>query len=350
MIYFYTYPSAFQNIGGGEILLLKTKQYLEKRGLKIKFFDIWNDQFKKGDLLHVFGSVKEALGVMEVAKSKGVTIVQNPIIWYNWQSALWIPYSMAERLWCIFRQVGKSFYPGIPSSRKRMMEISDSVLAGSEAEAEQIRRYFLIPKERIEIVTYGVDAAYAEAQPDLFERRYGLRDFVLTVGRIEPRKNQLNLIRAVKDTGHTLVIIGNPVSHHQRYYEQCRREGEANIYFLKAMPHDSEELLSAFAASRVFALPSWFETPGLAALEAAYMGINIVITQEGATREYFGELVEYVNPGSVSDIRKKIIRAFSREKNNKVLRNHVQNRYLWDATAEQTLKVYEKVGVFQSKK
>src|SRR3990167_5426594 len=98
MIYLYAYPSAFQNPGGGETLLLKTKEYLEKMGVEIKLFDLWTDRFKEGDLLHVFGSVKETLGLMQSAKSKGAKIVISPIIWYNWQSALHIPYNLSERL------------------------------------------------------------------------------------------------------------------------------------------------------------------------------------------------------------------------------------------------------------
>ena len=61
---FYVYPSAFQNPGGGEILLLKTKEYLEKAGVEVRLFDMCHDRFQEGDLLHVFGSVKEALGLM----------------------------------------------------------------------------------------------------------------------------------------------------------------------------------------------------------------------------------------------------------------------------------------------
>src|SRR3989338_6602079 len=117
MIYFYVYPSAFQNPGGGEILLLKTKEYLERSGVKVKLFDMWNDRFQKGDILHVFGSVKEALGLMEVAKSKGVQIVHSPIVWYNWQSTFGISYHWKERLLCVARQAAKSAFPFLPSAR-----------------------------------------------------------------------------------------------------------------------------------------------------------------------------------------------------------------------------------------
>src|SRR3989338_8858482 len=156
-IYFYVYPSAFQSPGGGEVLLLKTKEYLEKQGVEAHLFDMWNDRLNEGDLLHVFGSVKEALGLMETAKTKGVKIIHSPIIWYNWQSTFQIAYPFKDRVLCVLRQMAKTFFPMIPSERKKMMQLADVVLAGSLMEAEQISRYFLIPKERIKVVPYGVD-------------------------------------------------------------------------------------------------------------------------------------------------------------------------------------------------
>ena len=342
-IYFYVYPSAFQNPGGGEILLLKTKEYLEKLGVRVRLFDLWNDRLREGDLLHVFGSVKEALGLMEVAKSKGVMIVHSPIIWYNWQSALRISYSWRERLLCTLRQAIKSLVPAVPSGRKKMIQLADLVLAGSEMEAGQIERYFLIPRSRIKVVTYGAEERFEKTGKELFESKYGLRDFVLTVGRIEPRKNQLNLIRAMKQINRALVIIGGPVSHHQGYYEQCRRESGSNVRFLGHLPPDSEELRSAYAACDVFVLATWFETPGLAALEASLAGAKIVITREGSTREYFKDFVDYVNPADVGDISNKIQFALNRSKTEE-LKNHVRQNYLWQSTAKKTFEAYQFVA------
>lgn len=343
MLYFYVYPSAFQNPGGGEILLLKTKEYLEKQGVKVHLFNQWTDRFQPGDILHVFGSVKEALGLMRIAKSKGVKIVHSPIIWYNWQSSLRIAYKFQDRLLCILRQIAKVLSPAIPSDRKRMMQLADVVSSGSEGEARQIRRYFLIPEDRIKVVPYGADSTFDRAKPDLFEKKYGLKNFVLMVGRIEPRKNQLNLIRAMNHQNWPVVIVGSPVSAHSDYYERCRKEAASNVHFTGPIDVGSEELRSAYAASDVFALPTWFETPGLAALEAGLSGAKVVITREGATREYFKDYVDYVNPASVRDIRDKILHALGREKNSH-LRNHIRNNYLWERTAEQQLHVYQSLG------
>ena len=75
------------------------------------------------------------------------------------------------------------------------------------------------------------------------------------------------------------------------YARECRRAGEGLVTWLGRLDHTIPLLASAYAAARVFALPSWFETPGLAALEAALAGCAVVITPYGSTREYFGDLV-----------------------------------------------------------
>ncbi len=345
-IYFYVYPSAFQNPGGGEVQLLKTRQYLEKEGLSIHLFDMWNDRFKEGDLLHVFGSVKEALGLMEIAKTKKVKIIHSPIIWYNWQSSLSISYQPKDRLLCILRQAAKTFFPQISSSRKKMMQLANIVIAGSEMEAEQIHRYFLIPKDRIKTVHYGVDEIFDRADPELFENKFGFKNFVLTVGRIEPRKNVLNVIRAMKKIERPLVIIGAYVSTHHNYYEQCKKEASSNVHFLGEFGMDSPELRSAYAACDTFVLGTWFETPGLAALEAALSGAKIVVTHEGSAKEYFKSYVEYVNPGSVSDISSKIKLSLNKVK-GPTLKDHIRQNYLWSHTARKTSEIYHSLGLNQ---
>ena len=78
------------------------------------------------------------------------------------------------------------------------------------------------------------------------------------------------------------------------------------------MEHDDPLLASACAAARVFALPSWFETPGLAALEAALAGCAVVITPFGSPREYFGDLVEYARPDRPGEVSRALGRCWEK--------------------------------------
>jgi glycosyltransferase involved in cell wall biosynthesis len=111
------------------------------------------------------------------------------------------------------------------------------------------------------------------------------------------------------------------------------------ILLLDRMENDSAMLASAYAACRVFALPSLFETPGIAALEAALAGAHIVITPHGGTREYFGDMAAYVEPDSVEAIRAGILLKLDAAPEER-LREHIRQNFLWSRVAQLTAEVY----------
>lgn len=339
-VLFYVYPTAFQAPGGGEIQLLQTKKHLEEIGVEVKLFDPWKDKLKDYPLIHTFGSVKDCLPVMEAAKTAGIKNVLSTICWYSWKSS-WYTYPEPKpRAVSMARHAAKAFLPFLPSKRKRMMEISDLLLPNSTTEADQLRKFFGMPAEKILTVPNGVDAAFADAKPDAFVSRYKMKDFVLCVGRIEPRKNQLTMVRALSGLDTPVVFIGAPVPHYKEYYEKCRKEAGKNIHFLGALPHDT--LPSAYAACRTFVLASWLETPGLAALEAGLAGANVVITTEGATREYFGEHAIYARPENPAEIRSSVEASLKQPRSGN-LRERVLENYLWKNAAQKTLEGYKKI-------
>jgi len=341
-IAFTVYPVAFQSPGGGEILLLKTKEYLEKEGVKVKLFDTWHDKLRDFDILHTFGSVKDSLRLMESARQAGIKNVLSTVCWYSWKSA-WGTYpDFKTRALSLTRHAAKCWLPFLPSERKRMMQISDLLLPNSESESSQLKSFFNAPQDKIRIIPNAVDASFAEVSPDLFISRFGFRDFILIVGRIEPRKNQLNVIKALKGMPKPVIIIGDCVPGYEAYEAECRREADANTHFLGGLPHGSELLRSAYAACDTFVLATWLETPGLAALEAGLAGAKVVITEEGATKEYFQDYVHYVPPGSVSIIRSQVLRALSCVK-TPALSVHIRERYLWPVAAKKNIEAYEQV-------
>lgn len=334
---FYVYPTAFQNPGGGEIQLLKTKEYLEKEGMQVRLFDTWKDSVNHFDIIHVFGSVKDALPMMEIAHKEGVKTVLSTICWYNWQSAWHTHTDFKRRSLSVLRHAAKVFTPWIPSERKRMIEIADALVPNSESEAEQIRRFFG-RKHGIYVVPNGVDESFDK---HLNYPSKVVPNTVLCVGRIEPRKNQLNMIRALKGTGVNLAFVGDGVSQYKDYYDQCRKEGDWCV-FHHGVNHDSNFLRETYASADVFLLASWLETPGLAALEAALAGCKVVITEHGSTQEYFKDMVSYVDPSNLLEIRHSVLMALEAESDND-LKNHVLENYTWDKVAKRTMEVYKYV-------
>jgi glycosyltransferase involved in cell wall biosynthesis len=190
------------------------------------------------------------------------------------------------------------------------------------------------------VIPNGVDERFYHADPTLFVQEYGVRDFVLNVGHIGTgRKNVLSLVRALKNIDHPAVIIGKVQEN--AYSRQTLNEAalNPNIRIIEGLANDSPLLASAYAAARVFAFPSRYETPGIAALEAGLAGASVVITPYGGTRDYFGNDAIYVEPDSVDSIADGIRRALQSERST-ALRERIRREYLWPVVAEKTAAAY----------
>jgi len=280
-VLFATYPMAFHTPGGGEIQLLAYRKHLPAHGVDVTLFDPWNPRFLEHDVVHFFSCVGGSVHFCNFVKQLGLPLVVS--------SSLWVT---AET---------KHLYP-IGEIHQQFL-LADRVVANSEIECDTLARIFDLPREKFVSVLNGVEQSFYEpVAPELFRRETGIEGrFVLNVGNIEPRKNQLALIRAMKSFPELkLVLIG-----HQRdpeYARACFAEGGAQLVYAGTLAHDSPVLRSAYAACEAFVLPSTLETPGLAALEAHAAGARIAVTKVGSTEEYFAQHVAYLDPSDVDSI------------------------------------------------
>jgi len=340
-VLFVSYPASFQNIGGGEIVLLKMREHLQKLGVEVKLFDMWRDRVERFDLVHVFGTVKDCLGLVRVAKARRVPVAVTPIFWSSWRRALYTYGSPAEKAGLLLRHAAKVCLPALPSDRRRMLCLADRILPNSKMESDQIRRLFGIPAERMSVVYNGVDRRFAQAEPGLFKARYGIEgEFILSVGRLEPRKNQLNLIRAARRLGAPrLVLVGDTVSGFESYERACRAEAKGVAEFIPAIDHEDPLLASAYAACRLCVLPGWFETPGLAALEAALAGSPLAVTEAGSAREYFADEASYFDPSN-PEAMAEAMRQRLRRGASSFLKQSILERFIWESVAGDTLRIY----------
>jgi glycosyltransferase involved in cell wall biosynthesis len=238
--------------------------------------------------------------------------------------------------------LARALVPRLPSWRRRLYHAVDLLLPNSEAEAEQLVRYFGVRRDRIRVVPNGADERFAKASPQAFARLAGGRGFVLYAGRIEPRKNQLGFLRAMRDTQVPIVVLGDVVPGYEAYRDACRRVAGEHVKFIDGVRHDDPLLASAYAACGCLALASWFETPGLVALEAAMQGVPLVLPAGGCAREYFGDRAEYVEPDDLRGIRQKVLVAVSRPR-SPALAEWVLERFTWKVAAQATREAYEQV-------
>lgn len=323
--------------GGVRTQALQTAKGLKSLGVEVEFISPWNQSLNV-DLVHVFVAGPSTLGMLKRCSELGIKTVLSPIFFSN-RTATTINSSLkAEKL---ISKIGS----GIRSDfgiKAEACNTADVILPNTSAEAELIAKGFGIDRGKIKVIPNAVEPRFADSNADLFKKKYNLQNFVLFVGQAgAPRKNVIKLIEAAPDINSQVVIIGS--FFNDEYGNRCRGliEKSSNITILNTLEHHSELLSSAYAACNTFILPSFFETPGIAAMEAALTGANIVITERGGTKDYFKNWAEYITPESTESIVQALNRSIKKEK-NLTLKAHILDNFSWGKVAKTTLQSYKK--------
>ncbi|OYU87900.1 MAG: glycosyl transferase [Bradyrhizobiaceae bacterium PARB1] len=319
-VLFNTYPWAFATPGGGEIQLLKYAEHLPTLGVEVELHNIWKPAFDRVDMVHFFACLGGSIQFCSYAKSRGLPLVIS--------TSLWITEDTTHR------------YP--MDEIRAQLSLADLIITNSDTESDVLSRVFGLPRENFVAVMNGVEPHFsAPHDPALFRARYGIEGpFVLNVGNVEARKNQLNLVRAMKGHELPVVVIGHV--REPEYGRQVIEEGGAQLRYLGPLDHTDPLLASAYAACAAFVLPSTLETPGLAALEAAAAGAPLVVTSEGSTRDYFGSMAHYIRHDDLADIRRGIDAALSAGPNGD-LKAHIRQNFAWATVTRTLADIYARV-------
>lgn len=336
-----SYHTIMMRHAGPTTHILQMKKYLEKLGIEIELINIWKSrkEILNTDLFHLHGS---NIGLYDIAgylHALNTKFVVRPIL-FTRHSARTV------RMVCKTTSFAQHIARGTWSSYGITRDIcnwAQRVLPNTSDEAKLIRDGLSVPEENITIIPNGVEKRFAEADPELFYKKYGVKDFILNVGHIGVlRKKTLSLVRALSKIDHPAVIIGRIFPSKEA--DLCMEEGKKNknLTIITGIDHDSPMLSSAYAACNVFVLPAMYETPGIAALEAGLAGAKVVITPHGGTKDYFKDMATYVDPYSIASIRNGIEIALS-QKSDYRLKEHINNNFLWQKVAEFTAKVYSQI-------
>jgi glycosyltransferase involved in cell wall biosynthesis len=231
--------------------------------------------------------------------------------------------------------------PGYHAMVREMIALSDSVILLSEAERSRLAAIDAKPRSARVIRNAVPVSVGSRPDADLFARQFGIKDYVLCVGRIEPRKNQVALLHALRGLGMPLVLIGQTVNDDYRAIIDRHRWPETRV--LDRLPTASPLLLSAYAGARAFVLPSWAEGGPLAALEAEAAGCNLVLSNASGEEEYFLDRATYCDPADPESIRNAIREAFETERSDPAgdfERAVLRHQAGWRRHVEETRKIY----------
>jgi len=333
----FAYPTMRLDPGGGMFTLNQTFQYLKDKGYDVHRFDPWTHRLEDFDLIHHFGlgygNYDWFLTVKAAGKKLAITTMY------------WLPdHPKSQRLSRKYLSRLTTIKPP-PALVRLMLNEADLILPNAEGEQHLLSDLYGVKEEKMAIVPCGVSDRFVGADPEPFSQHYGLKNFLLCIGRFDPRqKNQLGLIRANKNTGLPLVLTGRPITGAEDYLEQCKREAAPDTVFIDYLNPEDHLLASAFAAANTLVVPSFYEYPCMVAMEALLAGTKVAITNGGTTQETFKQYANYFNPNSASDMRDSIVHTF----HNSLPENSIEyarKTFLWENVGRQLESAYRNAGL-----
>jgi alpha-1,3-rhamnosyl/mannosyltransferase len=208
------------------------------------------------------------------------------------------------------------------------------LLTVSRATADDLHRLHGVDPARVRVVPLGGGEAPAcPPDPETARARTAAlgidRPFVLHVGRVEPRKNQVAALRAVERLPDLLLVsVGEVVDAGMAAAldasPRCRRLGR--------LPQADVEALYACAGALVF--PSLYEGFGLPVLEAMRRGVPVVTAAVSSLPEVGGEAALYVDdPRDDAGIAAAVETALADRDRLRRLGLERAGRFSWDRTA-----------------
>ena len=223
------------------------------------------------------------------------------------------------------------------------------IIAVSQNTKDDLVRYLKVPEDKVSVVYNGVDHNIFKPCP----KKPIDEPYILYVGSERPRKNLPRLLQAFSKIradfrGLKLLKVGSPGRSYE-FRQQTLRQVKSlqisdDVIFADHVVED--DLPYYYSCSSLLAYPSLYEGFGLPPLEAMACGCPVVASNISSLPEVVGDAAIMIDPYDVDALAKAMaeVLADNRLRGEMVERGLTRaKRFSWERTAEETLKVYQKV-------
>jgi glycosyltransferase involved in cell wall biosynthesis len=241
---------------------------------------------------------------------------------------------------------------------RRTVHRAARILTGSEFSKSSILKvYGDLDEDKVVVVPNAAASEFRplprDAATAAVRQRFQIQaPFVLTVGDLQPRKNQIGLIRAFArlvraypQLKQNLVLAGKETWFADQVHRAARESGVADrIQFCGFVSDD--DLLQLYNACDLFVFPSFYEGFGLPALEAMACGRSVICSHTSALPEVVDGAAILFDPYALEEI----VRALADLLLDPELRARMERlglqraaHFSWQKTAQRTLDVFHDV-------
>lgn len=188
---------------------------------------------------------------------------------------------------------------------------ADVLFSVSEFSKQDIAKHYGIDAQRIRVTYNGVDTQRFhpadqanQADPRLAEMGLAHRGYLLTVGRLEPRKNHETLIRAyaqLPPDSPPLVIVGQRDFSYDQIFECIRTHGlQERVRLFEKVGDDTLPMLMRHA--KLFVYPAFAEGFGMPVAEALASGVPVITSNTTSLPEVAGDAALFANPTDANEL------------------------------------------------
>jgi glycosyltransferase involved in cell wall biosynthesis len=336
------YPDTWTIEGGHKTQLFQTARALRSADTTVVIGDVGLAGSRWFDVVHYFGDPRPLLAN---GRPRGRLVV-SPIYFPAWFELGPLRWRGGCRTWItshLWYRLRRLKHPGRRRrqldevrSRVRAMAEADVIVTNSAAETRLLEADADGPLTDIRVAHNGVDPSFFSGSVEAGRLLLGPEPFVLCVGRIESRKNQLTLARAMRSVPRRLVLLGTVLPGNEGYLRACQDV----LPSLAHVSHVGDRLPHVYAAADVHVLPSWYETTGLTTLEAMAAGTPDVAGHGPCVEYYFEHAagVRLHQPGDQRGLRASILDALEAPRGQG---RELASRYTWERTAKELLDAYQ---------
>lgn len=187
------------------------------------------------------------------------------------------------------------------------------IIAISRQTRDDLVNFLKVDPSRIEVIYQGISERFFmhrdKEEVDEVLARYNLPpNFILTVGTVEPRKNQLGVLRTLlrHDLDIPYVIVGKPTIYSTKISEYCLTNKLENRVFQLSEVPDSD-LPALYQQARCMVYVSHYEGFGLPIVEAMASGCPVITSSVSCLPEIGADAALYCQP----DDEEKLARLLS---------------------------------------
>ena len=220
---------------------------------------------------------------------------------------------------------------------KRACQNADLILAASQQTKTDIETYFEIDEFKTKVLYQDCDAAFAKQYSTIEKEKiiaqYNLpKQFILSVGTIEKRKNQLTILKALAklSSDWSLVLIGKKTDYAKELFDfTIKNNLQSRIQILENI--SIEDLPIIYQCSQVFVYISEFEGFGIPILEAMKSKIPVITSNTSSLPEVIGPNGNCISPFDFDAIVRFINNELqSKETINKIIAEAKERTLLFD--------------------